>query len=64
MTGMFKVICSCKGSRVESKSFKDFDLAFDYAEKQMYDFGYTCLILQLNFETAKWFKRVVLYPKG
>jgi len=62
MQGMFKVICSCKGSRVDSKSFKDFDSAFNYASINSSTKGYTCIVLELNFTTLKWQKRVTLYP--
>ena len=62
MQGMFKVICSCKGSRIESKSFKDFDSAFTYADVSSLTKGYTCIVLELNFTTLKWQKRVTLYP--
>ena len=63
MPGMFKVVCTKKGAKLESKSFKDFESAFNYAEKQMYSLGCFSLVLELDFETLKWNKRCSLYPR-
>ena len=63
MSGVFKVVCINKGSRVCSESFKDFDSAFNYADESNSKNGYTCIVLELDFTTLKWRRRITMYPR-
>ena len=62
MVEVIKVICSKNGSRVCSESFRDIDSAFEFANKKTETEGCVSLILQLDFQTAKWKRRITLYP--
>lgn len=59
---IFMVICSTAGHQVSKNRFNDYDQALDYATDQNEIKGYGVLILQLDYKTMKWQRRLVLYP--
>lgn len=60
---IFMVICSDNGRQVRKVRFNNYDEALDYACDMNESQGWTCLILQMDNETLKWKRRLVIYPR-
>lgn len=60
---IFMVICSDNGKQVRKVRFNNYDEALDYASSLNESQNWTCLILQMDNETLKWKRRLVIYPR-
>lgn len=60
---IFMVLCLDKGKQVRKVRFNNYDEALDYATSLNESQNWTCLILQMDNETLKWKRRLVIYPR-
>lgn len=61
MDSLFMVISKTKNKQVKEK-FNNYDEAFNKAVKESRKGSCSVILLELNFETRKWIKRLTLSP--
>lgn len=62
MLDLFLVICSSRGKKVAKQRFNDYESALNYATNSLKNGVDIALILQLDYSTMKWHKKITLYP--